>query len=352
MNNNQEKVSLAIIGSGAIAEEGYLPAADIVSNIVVTHVVDLDTKRAKRVASRFYVPNFVTDYHEIFGKVNAAVVGTPPSSHVEISIDCLNHGLHVLCEKPLATSIQEAKEMVATRDRTGNLLAVGMVRRLSWSSRLVKKLVETGVLGEINRFDVEEGWEFNWPLRTGHLFQGGDSRGVVADTGPHLFDLLMWLLRSQHAHVVRCKDDNWGGIEANASVEVVVETSSQKVLGKIELSFTRRLRNTIRIFGETGCLEASTVGANEVYFFPLGENINPIILTSKNPKPKKKNEDFFIQLSNFADSIINGSKEYVPAEEAVKTMALIEECYQSRKRIAYPWDKMHLQSFFGDVKND
>ena len=52
MKYNKEKVSLAIIGSGAIAEEGYLPAADIVSNIVVTHVVDLDAERAKEVAGK------------------------------------------------------------------------------------------------------------------------------------------------------------------------------------------------------------------------------------------------------------------------------------------------------------
>jgi predicted dehydrogenase len=351
MKYNKEKVSLAIIGSGAIAEEGYLPAAATVSNIIVTHVVDLDAERAKEVAGRYYVPNVVTDYRELFGKVNAAVVATPPTSHAAISIDCLNHGLHVLCEKPLATSVEEAKEMIAAQERMGTYLAVGMIRRLSWSSQLVKKLVEIGVLGEIDRFDVEEGWEFNWPLRTGHIFQGHNSRGVVADTGTHLFDLLLWILGSQHAHVVSCEDDNWGGIEANASAELIVETFSRTVMGKIELSFTRRLRNTIRIYGDTGCLEASTVGANEVHFFPIGENENPIILTSQYAKPKKKNEDFFIQLSNFADSIINGSQKYVPAEEAVKTITLIEEFYQSRKPTAQSWDMMHLESFFGGVRN-
>lgn len=346
------KVRLAIIGSGAIAEEGYLPAAGMVSNTDVTYVIDLDSERAREVANRFKVSNFEIDYQKIFGKVDAVVVATPPGSHAKITIDCLNHGLHVLCEKPLATSVEEAKEMVAISEETDTYLGVGMVRRLSWSSRLLKKLVKSGVLGDISHFDIEEGWEFNWPLRTGHIFQGSNSRGVVADTGPHLFDLILWILGSQQAQVVSCRDDNWGGVEANAAIEMTVERRSGKTTGKIELSFTRELRNTVKIYGETGCLEASTVGANEVYFYTLGENENPVILTPKNARPKKKNEEFALQLSNFSDAIINNSKKYVQADEAITTMSLIEECYRSRKPTGQAWDIMHLESFFGGEKND
>jgi predicted dehydrogenase len=140
MKHSKERVRLGIIGSGAIAEEGYLPAADLVSNIIVTHVVDLDGNRAREVANRFQIPNFVTGYREIFGKVDAVVVATPPRLHAKISIDCLNHGLHVLCEKPLATSLEEAKEMLAASERTHNHLAVGMVRRMNWTGRYAQDI--------------------------------------------------------------------------------------------------------------------------------------------------------------------------------------------------------------------
>jgi predicted dehydrogenase len=350
MGSKKGKIKLAIIGSGAIAEEGYLPAADHVSSIMVTHVVDINAKRSKAVADRFGVPNALTDYRELFGKVNAAVVATPPDKHAKISIDCLNHGLNVLCEKPLASSVEEAKEMVETSERMGIHLAVGMVRRLSWSSQVVKKLIETGILGEVYRFDAEEGWEFNWPLRTGHIFQGNNSRGVIADTGPHLIDLILWILESDKSNIIRCIDDNWGGVEANAIIEMSVVEPSRRIEGRIELSFTRRLRNTIKIYGKTGCLEASTVGAKKLHFFPHGIIDNPIILTSQNVK-LQRDGDFVIQLSNFADSIINGSKKYVPAEEAIKTMTLIEECYRVRRPTAQAWELIHLDSFFGKLTN-
>ena len=138
--------------------------------------------------------------------------------------------------------------------------------------------------GSIYRFDIEEGWEFSWPLRTGHLFQNENSRGVLADTGSHLFDLLLWILGTQQAQVMSYEDDNRGGIEANALIDLVVEGSSQKSRGRIELSFTRRLRNTMKFFGERGCLEAETVGANEVFFYPPGQSDDPLLL-----RPKTRN---------------------------------------------------------------
>ena len=157
MKSSKEKLKIAIIGSGAITEKGYLPGAELVSSLRVTHVVDLDIERVKDLARRFRVPNYATKYQEIIKEVDAVVVATPPSSHASISIDCLNHELHVLCEKPLATSVQEAEEVVAASKRTQAHLAVGMVRRVHWSSKVLKKLIESGVLGDIHGFDVEEG---------------------------------------------------------------------------------------------------------------------------------------------------------------------------------------------------
>ena len=350
MSSNKEKINLAIIGSGAIAEEGYLPATEHIHNLVVTHLVDIDAERSKEVAMRFGVPGALTDYRQIFGKVNAVVVATPPSSHAKITIDCLKNGINVLCEKPLAPTAKEAREMVKTADQKGMHLAVGMVRRLNWSSRIVKRLVTLGILGKIDRFEIEEGWEFNWPLRTGHIFQG-NNRGVVDDTGTHLIDLILWILGSQKAHIIECRDDNWGGIEANANIKMYIELQSHRIEGRIDLSFTRKLRNTIRIFGENGCLETSTVGSKKVRFFPSGITDEPITLFSPNMK-YKKNQDFIIQVSNFADSIINGSVKYVPAKEAVKIISLIEECYQIRKPTAQAWEKLHLKSYFRSVTNE
>lgn len=347
MNQSKEKVKFAIVGSGAITEQSYLPVAEMIPNVVVTHLIDLDVERAIDVARNYQISDVISDYREIYGKVDAVIVATPPNSHAKISIDCMNHGLHVLCEKPLASSVVQAREMVETGKRTSMHLAVGMVRRLNWSAQILKKLIGSDLLGNIHGFDIEEGWEFNWPLRTAHTFQAGKSGGVVPDAGSHIFDLLLWIFGSQNARVLSCRDDNWGGVAMNAEVELEIERNSLRTTGKVELSYTRKLRNTMKIYGEQGCLEAETVGANEIYFYPVGENEKPIILKPQNAEPKIRNGDFTLQLQNFACSIINSSKKYVPAEDALTTMALIEECYRLRDPIAQSWDIKHLESFFG-----
>ena len=340
-----KKISIGIIGSGAIVEESYLPAAKNIPNVAVSHIVDLNFERAKDVASRFKIPHYLKDYRELFRDVDAVVVATPPGSHSKITIDCLNFGLPVLCEKPLAASVQEAELMVEASEQNKVILAVGMVRRLNWSAETLKKLVQNGFIGKITSFDVEEGWEFSWPLRTAHIFKSKNS-GVIADTGSHLVDLLLWVLNAQDAKVIDCRDDNWGGIESNAVINMDVNTQSRIANGRIELSFTRTLRNTIKIAGERGSLETETVGGKEIIFTMNDKDNEVLKITPSKPYQRIKNQEFTIQLNNFTRAIKNGEQNYVRAEEVLMTMQTIEECYRIRQSAAQTWDKKHLEEFF------
>jgi len=208
------------------------------------------------------------------------------------------------------------------------------------------------MLGDIHRFDVEEGHEFNWPLRTGHIFQNSMAGGVFADTGTHLLDLLLWIFGSQRTQLFSYRDDNWGGVEMNAIVELAIEWHAKQVLGKIELSFTRELRNTLRIYGEKGYLEAPVLGNCEVLFYPCDENEESVILKPYNAGPRKSVEEFALQLSNFADAIRNSSNNYVVADEALPIISMIEQCRHSRELMVQPWEIRHLESFFEGRGNE
>ena len=106
----------------------------------------------------------------------------------------------------------------------------------------------------------------------------------------------------------------------------------------------------MRFYGERGCLEAETVGANEVFFYLSGQNDEPLTIRQKETKGTKKNAEFTLQLSNFAASVLNGTKKYIPADEAIATMSLVEKCYLSRTPIVQPWEMKHLEAFFGEEK--
>lgn len=346
MQIKSRKLSFGIIGTGAITELGYLPAFREMPDLEIAWVVDLNKNRALSMAEQYSIPNYTDNYRDLFGKVDAVIVATPPDTHAQITIDCLNSGLHVLCEKPLATSSNEAMRMVEISKQKKKHLAIGMVRREAWSAQLLKKLMEKNFIGEIQGFDIEEGFEFNWPLQTGYMFVERKAGGVITDNGSHLIDLILWLLGSRNASVSKCLDDNYGGVESNAIIELIVHKDSEEIKGKIELSFTRRLRNTIKIYGEKGCLEAETVGSDRVYFYPGNDSTKPIIMTEETFQKRKRHDDFTSQLSKFSHSILSDSIRYAPAEDAVKVLSLIEECYRKRSLITNSWETKHLERYF------
>jgi UDP-N-acetylglucosamine 3-dehydrogenase len=344
-------VRTALIGCGAIAEMGYLPAAQMTSNLRVTHVVDLDRGRARDVARRFRIPNALADYRDVFGKVDAVVVATPPKSHAPISIECLGQGLHVLCEKPLAPSLEEAEAMIEASRQSDRHLGVGMVRRLSSGAQLMKTLVHIGVLGEIDRFHVEDGSQFNWPLRTAHIFEPGAAGGVLVDTGFHLLDLLCWFLGSSTFELKSYRDDNLGGVESNAVVELSLKSGGRDVMGTVELSFTRRLENSLKIYGSRGWAEMPTYGGPSVMFHPCGEDSMAIHIQRDDAVDLSLIDLLAIQLTNFARSIQEEESYYVSASEVIGTMAIIEACRKSRELMTHALEIRDGGSVMGSGRN-
>lgn len=351
MTIQSQAVKIAIIGCGAIAQERHLPAAALLPDLSVTHVTDLDAGRAAALADQFQIPHHGTDYRDVFGEVDAVIVATPPRSHASIATDCLQHGLHVLCEKPLAASSEEVAAMIAASQASGSHLAVGMNRRVCWSSQTLKRLMSLDVLGELQRFDLEEGNEFKWPLRTAHIFQDHDAGGVLMDAGVHVVDLLLWSLESRAANVLRCQADNWGGVETNVHIDLSVERRGRSIPGRVELSFTRKLRNTLRIYGERGWLEVSTLGNYELWLHLGGQEAEPMLLTPRLTQPKKRIEEFAVQLANFVESLKDGSPRYASAEDARAVIATIEQSRRMREALVQSWELKHLEPFFASRRH-
>lgn len=331
----------AIIGGGAVAERCHLPAAAQATGVQIAWVVDRDQARAQAMASRFGVARCAADYREIFGQAEAAIVATPPETHADICCDLLRHGIHVLCEKPLAPRAAEIEQMIQARDAGGAQLAVAMVRRFGGGARLLRRLVAENFLGVIQRVDAEEGGKFGWPLRTGHIFQSPDSGGVIADGGSHILDLLLWILDSAQIGIHACEDDSRGGVGVNARVELSLERDGTRVPGRMELSFTRKLRNTIRIEGERGWLEGPTRGGTEVVFRPRNAESAPVALRDPGAPALDMVGEFAVQLDDFAASVRARRKGgCATAEECRPSIAAIEACRRLRQPMAQPWDSI------------
>lgn len=347
-------IRIGIIGAGAATEKLYLPAITHVPGSVVTHLIDLDAQRRTELAAQHHIATTSGDYRDLFGKVDAVVVATPPSSHAALSIACLEAGLDVLCEKPLTISRAEGERMSEAARRTGRHLAVGMVRRLSYSSQILRMILRANLLGELQRFDVAEGYEFRWPVRSGHLFQNSKAGGVLVDTGTHLIDLLYWATGASAIRLRSYRDDGWGGVPANAEIECEIETGWGWISGRITLSFTRSLRNTIRLEGLHGSVEAPTLpGGLDVRMLPRDTSEPPLqIRPQQVDQPRTLTDQFALQIERFVEALRGGPVRYVPAEEALPTLALIEACQTNRTLLVQSWECKHLEPFFGVAADD
>lgn len=114
-------------------------------------ICDLNQQRAEDKAKQYNIPNVYKDYHDLLAnpEVEAVSICTWNNSHAEISIAALRAGKHVLVEKPLCRSVEEANAIQDAVRETGKLLQVGFVRRYDANAQLVKNFIEKDELGEI-----------------------------------------------------------------------------------------------------------------------------------------------------------------------------------------------------------
>lgn len=147
-----EKVRLAVVGTGWISQEAFLPAVRQTGNARVTALVSGNPAKARELAA-FYGIEEVFTYDEFdamakSGRMDAIYVATPNSSHAEYAINAMRHGLHVLVEKPLATTTADAERMIAAARQANVHLMTAYRLHNDPATLKVMDLVHSGTIGE------------------------------------------------------------------------------------------------------------------------------------------------------------------------------------------------------------
>jgi len=159
------------------------------ADVQLVGVVDADAARASALAQKLDCPSFA-DYREILGKAEAAVVAVPTDRHHAVALDCLKHGLHLLVEKPIATTLAEADDLIAEAARRGRVLQCGHVERYNKSFRALTARMDRPVFIEAERL---AGFK-----------QRGAEVDVVLDLMIHDLDLAVALARAPVERVSAC----------------------------------------------------------------------------------------------------------------------------------------------------
>lgn len=191
-----ETIRVGTIGTSFISDYFHLPILSAQPEAEPFAICGRDEQRAHEVAEKHSIPRVFTDYREMFDSrlLDAVVIATPDDLHHTMAMEAIRHGLHVLCEKPLALNAAQAREM---RDAAQSTRQVAMVNH-NWRClpvyRYAKKLLEDGFVGDLRRvaFQYNAGYALSKTDRW--KFDAARSLGVLGNLGSHMIDLARYLV--------------------------------------------------------------------------------------------------------------------------------------------------------------
>ena len=261
-------MKVGIIGCGKIAQTRHIPEYLANPDAEIAGFFDLDYERASSLAEKFggkafhSVGELLSD-----ASIEAVSVCTANKAHAENTIDALKAGKHVLCEKPMATTIEDCEKMLTTAKAVGKKLMIDQNQRLVETHQKAKELIQSGLIGRVISFRTIFGHQGpeTWSITPGNATWFFDRKqsamGAMADLGVHKTDLIQYILdqkvvRTTARVVTLDKRDAGGnliGVDDNA---FCIYEMSGGVVGTMMASWTYygAEDNSTIIYGEKGIM--------------------------------------------------------------------------------------------------
>jgi predicted dehydrogenase len=231
-----KKLKAAILGQGRSGRDihgaGFQRMTDMFEIAAVAEPIE---KRRERAVKEYGCPVYA-DYRELFGRnaeIDLIINAAPSHLHVPVTLDFLNNGFNVLCEKPLAKTAAEVDLLIETAGKNNKLLAVFQQSRYSDAFAELKRIIDSGTLGRIIQISIHmSGFARRWDWQTLQEFNAGS----LYNTGPHPVDQALRLLDYDGMPDVKCYMDrvNTYG-DAEDYVKLVMSAPGRPVID-IEVS--------------------------------------------------------------------------------------------------------------------
>ena len=198
--NTSDILRIGIIGCGGIATKKHMPALKKIKGVEIVAFCDIIIERAEESAKKFGTSDakIYDDYKKLLEdkSIDVVHVCTPNRSHSFITVDALESGKHVMCEKPMAINSAEAQKMIDAAKRTGKKLTIGYQGRYRPDSQFMHEEAEKGTFGDIyyaKATALRRRAVPTWGVFLNEEEQGG---GPLIDIGTHALDLTLWMMNN------------------------------------------------------------------------------------------------------------------------------------------------------------
>lgn len=335
-------VRVGIVGCGAIVELSHAAALARLAaeqRATVNVLMDPSAARRAKLARFFPAARGIATLDELAaGEIDLALIASPVRFHAEQAVALAERGVHVLCEKPLATTVAEGEAMVTAARRAGRMLAAGHFRRFFPALRAVRETIASGVFGRLQRFAVQEGGTFDWPAATPSFFDPKQAGGgVLLDLGVHVLDTLAWWLGEPVEQ--RYADDAAGGLEANCRMELRFADGAN---GEVLLSRDAATRQCWTLEFERARIVWRAGRSNELETQLAGSSLWQVTRFEHETAAGRRagesyGEIFHTQLADVIAAVAENRPPAVPGDAALAALRAIERAYANRGWLECPW---------------
>ena len=346
------KLKVGIIGTGWIAEshiESYLEMEDV----EVVAMADLIPGKAEKFAKRYGVENvrFYPSHKELIDAetdLDAVSVCTYNMTHAECTIYALEHGVNVLLEKPMCVTTEEAVEIMRAEKKSGKILSIGFQPRLDENMKMVKQIVQSGVLGDIYYIQTGGGRRRGIPNST-FIEQKTAGIGAMGDIGCYSLDMVLNAIGYPKPLTVTGYTSNFFGTNpkynnpADAARFNVEDFAAAfvRLEGGIILDFRISWAMHIDSPGDTiilgkegalripatDCWNGSIGGPMTIYSDMAGNQVETTIPVCENHGKGL----FYKKVRSFLDAILEGGEAPVPSSQILYNQAIIDHIVKSAK---------------------
>jgi predicted dehydrogenase len=341
-----KKLKVGILGLGGIANL-HVGGWEISEHAELVAGCDINPGVFPRWKVKHDLTNLTTDPEELINNPELDIIDicTPNNYHAKQTIAALNAGKHVLCEKPLAPTVDEIRKMIAARDKSGKLLMTGHHFRFTGAARALKAEIDAGVLGDI--YHARAWWlrRSGAPVRPTFIYKEHAFAGVGIDLGVHVIDLVLWFMGNPKPMSVTgvaktqlaLQDgafSDWGGdipkgfdVDEFSAAFVRFDNGASLI---IEVSWL--LHHDSDDDDVQTWLYGTKAGAHlpkcEIYETntTLKQHYNRILKSIDEPLRPHHQE-----IVDFAKAIVEGGPSPVPAENSLQVQMILEALYESQE---------------------
>ncbi|NYF77749.1 putative dehydrogenase [Granulicella arctica] len=331
-NLSGRRVRYCIVGLGRISMDHFMPATKMSSMVEVTAIVSGHPEKAKRQAAMYNVPDSSIYTYENFDRIrdntniDAVYIALPNGMHAEYTIRAAQAGKHVLCEKPMANTVEQCEAMIAACDKANRKLMIAYRCQLEPTTLHARKLVQSGALGKIqaiesaNGFNIAQGeWRLNRKLAGG---------GPLMDVGIYSLNACRFIageepgVLSAYSSVID-HDGRFDEVEENVSWTMKFPSG---ILASCNTTYGASMDGFYRIHGSKGTLHV------EPAFGYQGIHLTAHLRGAEAVDDLEQEKDpaqFTRQADYFAKCIVGDTKPGPSGEEGLRDIKLMMQIYRS-----------------------